>query len=358
MDAFFASVEQRNNPALQGKPVIVGGDPDGRGVVAAASYEARKFGVRSAMSSAKAKRLCPNAIFVFPNFEAYNEASNQIHEVFKEITDLVEPLSLDEAYLDVTQNKFNEPLARKLAEFLKSEIKRRTHLTASAGVGPNKFIAKVASDFRKPDGLVVIPPEKVLAFVAQLPVERLWGVGPATAKLLHNMGLFYAKDLRARDPKELENALGKFGRFIHQLSFGEDDREVESEWERKSIGTETTFLKDLLDTEALYKKLDEQSQELAAQLQAIERRGKTITLKLRYSDFTTISRSKTLHRYTDEATLILETAWQLMRQNTDAGLRPVRLIGLSVSSFLLPNESEQLWLEFYSAKADSSVHRA
>jgi DNA polymerase-4 len=188
MDAFYASVEQRDRPELRGRPVVVGGDPHSRGVVASASYEARKFGIRSAMSCSKAYRLCPGAIFVRPNFSRYQEASRKIHEIFQNVTDRVEPLSLDEAYLDVTQNKRGEPLARNLAIWIQEEIHKTTELSASAGVGPNKFIAKVASDWRKPKGLVVVPPERVLDFVEKLPVERFWGVGPATAKVLLGMG--------------------------------------------------------------------------------------------------------------------------------------------------------------------------
>ena len=348
MDAFFASVEQRNNPSLKGKPVIVGGTPEGRGVVASASYEARKLGVKSAMSAAVAKRLCPQAIFVKPDFGAYKEASQTIHKIFQEVTDLIEPLSLDEAYLDVTENKPQEPLAKKLAEYLKARILGQTGLTASAGAGPNKFIAKVASDIRKPNGLVVVPPERILDFVAPLPVERLWGVGPATAKVLHEMAIFKAEDIRKRTPEELEHALGKFGRFIYHLSFGEDDRPVEADWERKSLGTETTFHRDVTDIQKLLDKLEEQSKEISEDLTRIERRGKTISLKIRYSDFSTITRSKTLSRYTDSATEIFQTAIALLQSSTEAGIRPVRLIGMNVSSFLSPDEPEQLWLDFQS----------
>jgi DNA polymerase-4 len=297
------------------------------------------------MSSAKAYRLCPEAVFVYPNFSAYKAASDQIHEVFAEVTDLIEPLSLDEAYLDVTQNKLEEPLASKVAAYIKTQIKLKTGLTASAGVGPNKFIAKVASDLRKPDGLVIVPPEKVMAFVEKLPVEKLWGVGPATAKTLHSLGLFTFADIRARPLDQLEQTLGKFGAFIHRLSFGQDDRPVETEWEPKSTGTETTFNKDILDLQHLFDILNDQAEELASDLRRKDRRGKTVTLKLRYSDFKTITRSRTLPYFTDVAPIIAENAQALLQQNTDAGTRPVRLIGISVSGLLQPGEPEQLWLD-------------
>jgi DNA polymerase-4 len=345
MDAFYASVEQRDRPELKGRPVVVGGDPSSRGVVASASYEARKFGIRSAMASAKAHRLCAHAVFVRPNFSSYKEASRQINEIFHEVTDLVEPLSLDEAYLDVTQNKLGEPLARKLAIHIKEQIRARTGLTASAGVGPNKFVAKVASDLRKPDGLVVVPPEKVLAFVEKLPVERLWGVGPATAKTLHGLGLFTAADIRKQTLSEMERELGKFGSFLHRLSFGEDNRKVEAGWDPKSTGTETTFAKDVTDLQYLHDVIGDQAGELATDLRKMERRSKTITLKVRYKDFVTITRSRTLQHFTDDEHLIAETARALLDEGTEAGNRPVRLIGVSASGLIQPGEPEQLWLD-------------
>jgi len=346
MDAFYASVEQRDNPSLRGRPVIVGGDPQSRGVVASCSYEARKFGVRSAISSSQAKRLCPQAVFVEPDFSKYKKASEQIQAIFHRVTPLVEPLSLDEAYLDVTVNLLNEPIASKIAAWIKERIRQETGLTASAGVGPNKFIAKVASDIKKPNGLVVIPPEKVLAFVEKLPVERLWGVGPVTAKRLKEAGLHTAGDLRQRSIAELEQLVGSFAHFLHGLSLGEDDRPVESEWEPKSTGTETTFARDILDTGALLEQLEDQAEGIARDLrQNLKRPGKTITLKLRYADFKTITRSKTLRRYTDQAQVIYRTASELLLQNTDAGREPVRLIGISVSGLFDESEPEQLWLD-------------
>jgi DNA polymerase-4 len=345
MDAFYASVEQRDRPELRGKPVVVGGDPSGRGVVAASSYEARKFGVRSAMSAAKAYRLCPQAIFVKPNFHKYKEVSEQIHSIFNEITPMVEPLSLDEAYLDVTQNLLNEPLASKVARYIKDRIKQVTQLTASAGVGPNKFIAKIASDLKKPDGLVVIPPERVLEFLEKLPVEKIWGVGPATAESLHRLGLRTAGDIRRASLSELERELGKYGPFLHGLSQGIDDRPVESDWEPKTRGTETTFEKDILERDYLVQVLEDQAAEIADELKEMDRPARTVTLKLRYADFTTITRSRTLARPFYDAKTIFKTAAELLDDKTEAGARPVRLIGVSVSSFIGPDEPLQLWLD-------------
>lgn len=346
MDAFYASVEERDNPTLIGKPIIVGGDPDRRGVVASASYEARRFGIRSAMSSAMAKRLCPHAVFLFPDISKYRNVSEKIHEIFDSITHLVEPLSLDEAYLDVTTNLLNEPLARNLAVLIKKRIKEELRLTASAGVGPNKFIAKLASDFKKPDGLVVVPPEKVDEFVAKLPVEKFWGVGPATAKRLHEAGLWSAADIRAASLGELTAAVGKLGAFLKDLSFGIDDREVEIERESKSSGTETTFDHDILDAYKLQSQIRQQAEELSADLKKSQRPARTITLKVKYSDFISITRSKTLLRATDEVETIANTAIDLLLNATEAGIRPIRLVGVSVSGFLKWDEPEQLWFDF------------
>ncbi|MCM2279709.1 MAG: DNA polymerase IV [Oligoflexia bacterium] len=346
MDAFFASVEQRDRPELRGKPVVVGGSPEKRGVVAAASYEARRFGVRSAMSAAKARRLCPQAVFLPPDFRKYSEVSRQIREIFLSVTPLVEPLSLDEAYLDVTENLLNEPLARKVAEYVKREIRTKTGLSASAGVAPNKFVAKVASDFRKPDGLVVVPPEKVLAFVEKLPVGKLWGVGPVTEKKLQSMGIWTAAEIRKRPVAELEQVLGSFGAFLYRLAFGEDDRPVESERESKSCGAERTFERDLVELTELVEILRSLVSEVADWLKDSGRPGRTVTLKLRYSDFKTITRSKTMPVATDDPARILEVAERLLREGTEAGHRPARLIGVSVSGLRGEEEPEQLWLQF------------
>ncbi len=345
MDAFFASVEQRDHPELRGKPLVVGGDPRRRGVVAAASYEARKFGVRSAMSAAQAQRLCPHLVFVPPRMERYREVSRTIQAIFHAVTPLVEPLSLDEAYLDVTDNALGEPLAGRVALWLKREIRDAVELTASAGVGPSKLIAKIASDLDKPDGLVVIPPERVLAFLKDLPVERLWGVGPATATRLRTLGLRTAGDLREVPPQVLEQELGKYGRFLYGLAHGDDPRPVQPHREPKSRGSETTFDRDVTSIERLVEVIGAQAREVAENLRALRRPGRTVTLKVRYADFTTITRSRTLPAVTDDADLVAATAADLLRTATEAAQRPVRLIGVSVSGFADPDAPEQLELD-------------
>jgi len=346
MDAFFAAVEVRDHPELKGRPVVVGGDPKSRSVVSAASYEARRYGIHSAMSCAKAYRLCPEAIFIEPRIGRYVEVSRQIREIFYSVTPLVEPLSLDEAYLDVTENLLGEPLARKLAEHIKKRIRDELHLTASAGVGPNKFIAKVASDLRKPDGLVVVPPQKVAHFVAKLPVERLWGVGPVTAEKLHSMGIFTTADIRASSVAELEAALGSFASFLFGLAHGEDPREVETESESKSCGSETTLDRDTTNLEELSELVEELARGVAAELKEMGRPGKTITLKLKYADFTSITRSHTIPLHTDDAPTIAGIAIRLLQEKTEAAIRPVRLVGVSVSGLLTDDEWVQLWLDF------------
>ncbi len=345
MDAFFASVEQRDFPEYRGKPLVVGGTPEGRGVVASASYEARAFGIRSAMSAAQAKRLCPNAVFVLPRFEAYQEASRGIHSIFKEATDLVEPLSLDEAYLDVTENHWGEPLGGKVAIRIQRRIHEELGLTASAGVSSTLFVAKLASDFKKPRGLTIVKPEEAQAFIAPLPVSKLWGVGPATEKILHSLGLFKIADLRTFPVDALERELGKHGKFLHRLAFGEDSRMVDPGWERKSYGGETTFQRDLLQVAEIENALKTLAKDLSESLVADERKAKTITIKVRYSDFETVTRSQTLHRHVDEVRPILETSMELLISKTEAGLRPVRLVGISVSQLLNPHDPEQLWLD-------------
>lgn len=343
MDAFYTSVEQRERPELRGKPVVVGGDPNGRGVVASASYEARRFGVRSAMSSRRAAKLCPQAIFVRPHFPLYKAVSKQIRAIFLDTTDLVEPLSLDEAYLDVTTNKLGEVSGTRVAEYIRRRIRSELHLTASAGVAPNKFLAKVASDFRKPDGLTVIPPAKVDAFVRTLPVERLWGVGPVTAEKLHAMGIKMAADLRSRSKLEMEKAFGKFGHFLVDLSFGIDHRPVSNEFDPKSRGAETTFEDDETSIPFLTRTVEELSEEVGESLVKIGRQGKTVVLKVKYDDFQLITRSRTLEEFTSDKTVIARVARDLFSV-TEIGRRPVRLLGVSVSNFPAPNDPQQLTL--------------
>src|SRR5688572_17850700 len=241
MDAFYASVEQRDNPALRGKPVAVGGSPAGRGVVAAASYEARVFGVRSAIPMARAVRLCPHLVIVRPDFSKYQAASQKVFEIFRSVTPLVEPLSMDEAYLDVTENSWGERLGRVVAQRLKAEIKAATGLTASAGVAPNKFLAKIASAWKKPDGLTVIPPDRVETFLQKLPVDALWGVGPVTARRLRERGIDRLPDVRTADPATLRDAVGSQADWLRSLAEGKDDRPVIPDRGAKSCGTENTF---------------------------------------------------------------------------------------------------------------------
>lgn len=342
MDAFYASVEQRDNAFLKGKPLIVGGTPDKRGVVASCSYEARRFGVRSAMSTKRALELCPKAIVVPPAMSRYKEASRKIRAIFHEVTDLVEPLSLDEAYLDVTTNKKSEPYAAKLAKWIREEISSRVHLTASAGVGPNKFIAKLASDMRKPNALVVITPDKVDALVKDLSVERLWGVGPATAKKLHEMGLKKASDIREFPLIKLEKVLGRYAAFLHQLSFGIDNRIVDTDQTPKSRGSETTFDRDTTDIQLLETTIKELAGEVAESVSKYGLKGTTISLKVKYFDFKNITRSETIPTPTDDAEKIASICSRLLTEKTDAGKMAIRLIGVSLSGFPQKNHSRQL----------------
>ncbi len=328
MDAFYASVEQRDDPALKGRPVAVGGQPDSRGVVAAASYEARTFGVRSAMSMARAVRLCPDLVIVRPDFARYKAASSAVFSIFREVTPLVEPLSLDEAYLDVTENAWGETLARDVARRLKKRILEETRLTASAGVAPNKFLAKIASGWKKPDGLTVISPDRVESFLQQLPVDALWGVGPVTAKRLRARGIARLVDVRSVDPAQLHAAVGSLAGWLQQLAHGIDERPVVPNRASKSCGSERTYAEDLADIA----RIESEIARLAAQcVEWLERRelyARTVTVKVRYADFTTITRSHS-DAPTRDAQPIVERALQLLRR-TEAGRRPVRLLGVSV----------------------------
>jgi DNA polymerase-4 len=333
MDAFYASVEQRDDPALRGRPVVVGGRPDQRGVVAAASYEARTFGVRSAMPMARAVRLCPELVIVHPDFERYRQVSRQVMELLRSCTPLVEPLSLDEAYLDVTENNWNEPLATNVAKRLKREIRDATGLTASAGVAPNKFLAKIASGYRKPDGLTVIPPERVEAFLQDLPVEALWGVGPVTARKLRAAGIEKLVQIRTVDLEKLRATVGSLADWLLQLSHGDDPRAVVPDRASKSSSTENTYAEDLLELEAIRAELDRMARENAAWLTRRRLEARTVTIKVRYADFTTITRSHTLSRATADADVIASWAKDLV-ERTDAGQRPVRLLGVRVQGLI------------------------
>lgn len=333
MDAFFTSVEQHDRPELRGKPVVVGGDPRGRGVVAAASYEARRFGIRSAMPCAEAWRRCPSVIFVEPRRRRYVEVSRAVLAIFHEVTELVEPLSIDEAYLDVTENLVGLAWASEVARYVKARIREVTGLTASAGAGPNKLVAKIASDWRKPDGLFVVPPERVFDFVGALPVEKLWGVGPATAARLHALGIKTARDLRERPLASLRELLGRQADSLHLLAHGVDERKVTPTREPKSQGSEWTFDADVSDLGRLRESLEDQVASVVAELPRIRRRARTVTLKLRYGDFTTITRSRTLPAPTDEERPLRAVALELLLTQTEAGERPVRLIGVTLSGF-------------------------
>jgi DNA polymerase-4 len=329
MDAFYASVEQRDKPELRGKPIAVGGDPDKRGVVAAASYEARRFGVRSAIPMARAVRLCPDLVIVRPDFARYRTASQTVFAIFRSVTPLVEPLSLDEAYLDVTENAWGEPLGRVVAERLKAEIRKSTGLTASAGVAPNKFLAKIASAWRKPDGLTVIAPARVEMFLQKLPVDALWGVGPVTASRLRERGIERLVDVRTAAPDVLRDAVGSSADWLRQLADGIDERQVEPNRDVKSSGTENTYSQDLTDIYEIRREIDEMARDGAAWLERKELLCRTVTIKVRYNDFTTITRSHSKAPATRDADDIAARAVSLL-ERTDAATRPVRLLGVSV----------------------------
>ena len=348
MDAFYASVEQRDDPSLRGKPVAVGGDPHRRGVVAAASYEARVFGVRSAIPMARAVRLCPQLVIVKPDFQKYRAASDQVFEIFRSVTPLVEPLSLDEAYLDVTENAWGEPLGKAVAQRLKAEIRAATGLTASAGVAPNKFLAKIASAWKKPDGLTVIAPARVEHFLQQLPVDALWGVGPVTAARLRERGIDKLVDVRAVDESLLREAVGSSAEWLRQLADGIDDRQVEPNRETKSSGSENTYSQDLTDILEIRQEIDGMARDAAGWLQRTELLCRTVTIKVRYSDFTTITRSHSRTPATRDPEDIAQRAVKLL-DRTDAAVRPVRLLGVSVHNLEDPSapfEPEEPLLPF------------
>lgn len=330
MDAFFASVEQRDNPELRGKPIAVGFDGP-RGVVSTASYEARPYGVHSAMSMAQAKRRCPQLIVVPTHFDKYKEVSQQIHAVFHEYTDLVEPISLDEAFLDVTDNKKGIELAVDIAKEIKQKILERTSLTASAGISFNKLLAKIASDMRKPNGIFTVHPDRALDFIGSLPVEKLWGVGPKTANRMHEMGVFTGAQLRRISFEHLVQVFGKMGRVYYDFSRGIDNRPVVVAYERKSVGCERTFLEDLhIDTKIIIE-LYHIVLELVERIERKDFRGRTLTLKLKWDATTQITRSLTQEKVLRTKDDILPLAKRLLK-DTEYHDRPIRLMGLSVSS--------------------------
>jgi len=346
MDAFFASVEQHDNPDLRGKAIAVGGSRE-RGVVAAASYEARKFGVRSAMPSITAARNCPHLIFVRPRFERYKEVSEQIHEVFHRYTDLVEPLSLDEAYLDVTHNKKDLRSATLIAEEIRREIKAETGLTASAGISINKFLAKVASDIHKPDGLTLIKPQDVAVFIAALPIRKFYGVGKVTAEKLDKMGIKTGADMQRFTLSEMIQKFGKSGRYYFNICRGIDDRPVKPDRQRKSIGAENTFRLDLETIPQMMDAIGSIIHSVGKRIARSEAKGKTVTLKIKYFDFEQQTRSKTVSQWLSKEEELIPLVHELLHQKEVE--KPVRLLGVSLSN--LHQEPEivpgtQLTLEF------------
>ncbi len=347
MDAFYASVEQRDNPELKGKAVAVG-SPEKRGVVMTASYEARKFGVHSAMPSRMAIEKCPNIIFVKPRFDAYSKVSKQIREIFKIYTNLIEPLSLDEAYLDVTENKTGNPSATLIAKEIKQKIKDELHLTASAGVSINKFLAKVASDIQKPDGLTVITPGQAEAFIEKLPVEKIPGIGKVTTEKMHKLGIKTGADIKKLGMDELVKRFGKSGSYYFHLVRCEHNSPVVPDRIRKSIAAENTFNDDIEDENDMLEELEEIVEILEVRMKKTKSLGKTITLKIKYSDFQVTTRSKTLKIFVDSKKEIFEVVEELLCK-PEKPFKPVRLLGVSISNLNHENPtviSDQLDLEF------------
>lgn len=346
MDAFFASVEQRDNPELRGKPIAVGYDGP-RGVVSTASYEARQYGVRSALPMAVAKRRCPDLIIVPSRYAVYKSVSRQMHEIFHEYTDIIEPISLDEAFLDVTENKPGIELAVDIAREIKEKIRQRLSLTASAGVSYNKFLAKIASDQRKPDGLTTIHPDRALAFIDGLRIEKFWGVGPRMTEQMHQVGIFTGRDLRAKSLSYLTDRFGKLGHLLYGFARGEDNRPVETVWERKSVSCEHTFEHDLNEWDELKTRLQTIAEELAGRLKRSSFCGQTLTLKVKFHDFQQITRSITLGQpIQPNAEQLYALAVQMLSEIAFT-VNPIRLIGLGVNNPLHEKEpsSHGVWIQ-------------
>ena len=341
MDAFFASVEQLDNPDLKGKPIAVGGS-EARGVVAAASYEARKFGVKSAMSGVLAKQKCPDLIFVKPNFSRYKEISHQIREIFYDYTDLVEPLSLDEAYLDVTENKVGNPSASLIAQEIRNRIFNELNLTASAGISINKFIAKVASDINKPNGQKTINPEEVISFLENLPVNQFYGVGKVTASKMYNLGIFTGNDLKQKSLEELANLFGKSGAHYYNIVRGIHNSEVKPDRIRKSVGAETTFFENISSEIFMIQKLEKIADELEKRMKKSDTKGKTVTLKIKYSDFTLQTRSKTIDEFIQQKKEFFPIVKELLYQ--EKLKNSVRLLGISFAN-LNTEKKTPIWVQ-------------
>ncbi len=331
MDAFFASVEQRDCPELRGKPVAVAHD-EPRGVVSTASYEARRYGVHSAMPVVSAKRMCRQLVLVPPHFDKYKAVSAQVHAIFHDYTDLIEPISIDEAFLDVTENKRNMPLAVDIAKEIRRRICEELHLTASAGVSYNKFLAKIASDYRKPDGLTVIHPDRAQEFIRSLRIEQFWGVGAKTAEKMHFMGIFTGRDLLECSQKHLQEVFGKAGTTYYNFARGIDLRPVESEYVRKSVGCEQTFAEDISTRAAVTIELYHTVLELVRRIKKDDFEGRTLTLKVKYADFTQITRSITQRSILTTKDEILPLAKRLVKSAAFSAAHPIRLLGLSVSN--------------------------
>lgn len=338
MDAFYASVEQLDNPELRGKPIAVGGSSQ-RGVVAAASYEARKFGVHSAMSSVLAKRNCPELIFVKARFDRYKEISKQIRKVFQEYTDLVEPLSLDEAYLDVTVNKKGNPSATLIAKEIRQRILEETGLNASAGISINKFIAKVASDINKPNGQKTVNPEEVIGFLENMEIRKFYGIGKVTAEKMYSLGIFTGRDLKEKPLAFLEEKFGKSGSYYYHVVRGIHESEVKPHRIPKSVGAERTFNENLSSEIFMLERLEHIAEELERRLIKSKIAGKTVTLKIKYSDFTLNTRSKTLSYFIADKNLILETAKELLYQ--EELQNSVRLLGISLANLNTENKNKK-----------------
>ena len=340
MDAFYASVEQRDNPDYRGKPIVVGGSPEGRGgVVATCSYEARKFGIRSAMPSKKALQLCPHVIFIRPRFAVYKEVSQKVRAIFLRYTDLIEPLSLDEAYLDVTEDKLNIGSAIEIAKQIKQAIKDELQLTASAGVSVNKFVAKIASDMNKPDGLTFIGPSRIEQFIEELPIEKFFGVGKVTAEKMKKLHLHTGADIKKLTEAELAQHFGKVGRFYYNIARGIDNRPVEANQETKSLSAEDTFPYDLTNASEMNNQLDKLAKIVCNRLQHYRLKGRTITLKIKYSDFKQVTRSKSFAEPLDDFDTISSTSKSLLGA-TDLKDKKIRLLGINISNFGSSNTSE------------------
>lgn len=348
MDAFFAAVEQRDNPELKGRPVIVGGKPDSRGVVATCSYEARRFGIHSAMASSRAYQLCPGAVFVSPSFSAYKKVSQQIHEIFHQYSELVEPLSLDEAYLDVTDNPACEGSATRMAEQIRKAIFEKTQLTASAGISYNKFLAKIASDMNKPDGQYVIAPGQGEAFVRQLPIGKFYGVGKVTEAKMQAHGIYTGNDLFRLSRGELAAQFGSAADYYYDIARGIDHRPVTVSRQRKSLGSENTFQSDLSDPGEMRHHLLELSEQVGASLKQKQLVGYTITLKVKYADFQQVTRSLTLDSPVNDAVQIAAAVIVLL-ERTDIRDRAVRLLGVTISKLEQANMlSRDIQLKLFS----------